>query len=181
MLKINVSQATAREFISPDKFKFHLHHYLYDATEQALVATNGMSLAKIYLTEPCTYTENAMIPIGCFPKKAGNTTEITFTETGYTVTELDKRGMPVEQRLLPALDEKPDYFPTYSKVFPTGDKQPLTDIKFNPAYLTAFDKLKNETLGDKASGLELSFYGDKSPIMVDGAGHFTGLMMPMSE
>ena len=178
MLKINVSQSTAREFISPDKLRTNLHNYLYDATEQALVATNGVSLVKIHLAEPCAYTENALIPIGCFPKKAGNTTEITVTETGYTVTELDKRGTPVEQRLLPALDETPDYFPEYSKVFPTGDKQPLTDIKFNPSYLTAFDKLKNETLG-KAIGLELSFYGDVSPIVIDGAGHFTGLIMPM--
>lgn len=178
MLKINVSQSTAKEFISPDKLRINLHHYLYDAIEQALVATNGYSLVKIYLQEPCTYTENCMIPIGCFPKKAGNTTEITLTDTGYTVTELDKRGMPVEQRLLPTLEEKPDYFPEYSKVFPTGEKQALTDIKVNTAYLIPFDKLKNETLG-KVAGLELSFYGEVSPIMVGGAGHFVGLIMPM--
>ena len=178
MLKINVSQSTAKDFPKNDKVNTNIAHFIYDATEQALVATNGVSLVKIYLQEPCAYTDNALIPIGCFPRKAGNTTEITFTETGYMVTELDKRGVPVEQRLLPTLDDTPDYYPEYSKVFPTGDKQPLTDIKFNPAYLTAFDKLKNETLG-KASGLELSFFGEASPIMVGGAGHFTGLIAPM--
>jgi len=174
---LTISQKIMKQFTEKDHAA--IKYVLYE-TSGALVATDGVQLVKIYIAPIETLTQNVLLPIECFPKKPGHSTTISPDGNGnYTVIELNKKSQPEETRLIPICDTTADVFPSYTKVFPSSAPcLPSAKIKFNPSRLLAFDALKTELVA-KASGLELTFYDETSPIQIDVNGHFTGLLMPM--
>ena len=172
-----ISQKTMKQFTKINHLA--LIHVLYE-TSGALVATDGTQLVNIYIEPIETLSENVLLPLECFPNKTGYTTNIETDGNGnYIVSEFDKRNNPVGKRLVPVCEIEANQFPDYNKVFPSSEPAlPSAKIKFNPSRLLAFDALKTELVA-KATGLELTFYSETSPIQVDLDGHFTGMLAPM--
>ena len=174
---LTISQKTMKQFTGADHYT--LKHVMYE-TSGALVATDGAQLVKIYIDPLEAITENVLLPLECFPSKAGYTTNLEADGYGnYIVSEFDKRNNLVSKRLVPVCEIEAKQFPDYNKVFPSSEPcLPSAKIKFNPSRLLAFDALKTE-LVCKTVGVELTFYDETLPIQIDLQGHFTGLLMPM--
>ena len=174
---LTISQKTMKQFTKNDHYS--MEHVLYE-TSGTLVATGGIQLVKIYIKPLEAITENVLLPLACFPSKTGYTTHISLDGNGnYVITEMNKRGAIEHTRLVPVCETEVNQFPDYNRVFPSyAPSLPSAKIKFNPSRLLAFDALKTELAG-KSVGVELTFYGEKSPIQIDLNGYFTGLLMPM--
>lgn len=174
---LTISQKTIKQFTKKDHAS--IEYVLYE-TSGALVATDGVQLVKIYIEPIETLSENALLPLECFPSKIGYTTNIETDGNGnYIVSEMNKRGALEHTRLVPVSKTGAGMFPDYQKVFPSSEPSlPTAKIKFDPSRLLAFDALKTELVG-KGKGVELTFYSETSPIQIDLQGHFTGLLMPM--
>lgn len=174
---LTISQKTMKQFTKKDHYS--LEHVLYE-TSGALVATDGVQLVKIYIEPLEAITENVLLPLECFPNKTGHSTSISLDGNGnYVITEMNKRGVIEQTRLVPVCETEVNQFPDYNRFFPSDEPSlPSAKIKFNPSLLLTFDALKTELAG-KSVGVELTFYGEKSPIQIDLNGYFTGLLMPM--
>ena len=175
---LTISQKTMKQFTKHEDYTA-LSYVLYE-TSGALVATDGVQLVKIYIEPIETLTQNVLLPITCFPSKTGYSARISLDGNGnYIVAEVNKKGQAETTRIVPICETGADMFPDYNKVFPSSEPSlPTAKIKFDPSRLLAFDALKTELVG-KGKGVELTFYGENSPIQIDINGHFTGLSMPM--
>ena len=172
-----ISQKTMKQFTKKDNAV--LEYVLYE-TSGTLVATDGVQLVKIYIEPIETLSENALLPLECFPSKIGYTTNIEADGNGnYIVSEFAKQNRLVSKRLVSICGTEAKQFPDHNKVFPTSEPSlPTAKIKFDPSRLLAFDALKTELVGKKPAGVELTFHSETSPIQIDVNGHFTGLLMP---
>ena len=175
---LTISQKTMKQFTKINHLA--LIHVMYEASG-ALVATDGTQLVKIYIDPLEAIAENVLLPLECFPSKAGYTTNIETDGNGnYIVSEFDKRNNLVGKRLVPICEIEANQFPDYNKVFPSSEPAlPSAKIKLDTSRLLAFDALKAELVGKKTEGVELTFYSETSPIQIDLNGYFTGLLAPM--
>ena len=168
-MKIKLTQATAKHFVSKDVFRPSMQGIYIDVKNQKAVMTNGTVMLIVNIEVDETIENSFIMPISSLPKK--KEAEVTFDGTTITTIELGQ----------PTIISAPiaEYYPDYMAVKPKFDDERVYTpmISLNPSFFAGFACAAKNFDGND---ITLEIFGAEKAIKITPIENdsWEGLLMP---